>query len=170
VCYNNYSVKYILKERETVFNWYTKIEYCDLSKYDEYVKDIELEFAFNYSKYKQYRDIIQEALLMDNSKPLDTQDRIKTQLGETTLSDLATGLKAYIVLRVNIEQGNRVVVNVQEMGDNVAKAIMPYLSSQESVAICGNLFYSFDLDIQANMDSRVTVTNMEQYRGYICGD
>jgi hypothetical protein len=63
---------------------------------------------------------------MDNSKPLDTQDRIKTQLGETTLSNLATGLKAYIVLRVNIEQGNRVVVNVQEMGDNVAKAIMPF--------------------------------------------
>lgn len=153
-----------------MFNWYTKIEKCDLSMHISYIKDIELEFAFNYSYYKQYKDIIQEALLIDNSKYLDNQDKIITQLGETTLSELATGLKAYIILRVNIINKNKVVVNIQEMGDNVAQIVLPYLNNQESVDICGNLFYSFDLDIQAKLDNQVVISNMEEYRGYICGD
>ena len=118
-----------------MFNIYTNLESIQEENYSKIVLDLEREFSKHYDFYTQDKQIIQDALKIDNSTLLH-DDCIKTKFGTTTMDNLATGIKGYIIICNIINHSNdKTLISVVECGDNIITELIPILDTQNIVDI-----------------------------------
>jgi hypothetical protein len=147
-----------------MFNIYTNLESIKEENYANIIMDLEREFSKNYDFYTKDKQILQNALNIDSSTLLE-DDCIKTKFGTTTIDNLATGIKGYIIICNKIKYSNgRTLISVVECGDNVISSLIPILDTQNIVDIYDIQYRRCKESFTATINDSHTINSFKEMR------
>lgn len=147
-----------------MFNIYTNLESIQKENYSKIILDLEREFSKHYDFYIQDKQILQDALKIDNSMLL-YDDCIKTKFGTTTIDNLATGIKGYIIICNIIKHSkDKTLISVVECGDNIITKLIPILDTQTIVDIYDIQYRRCKENFTAILDNLKVINSFKEVR------